>query len=302
MRAWPLAAGDDTPRCATPGGIKRIPALACSLLAVACAAPGDHEDAQPLRPLASFPVVYTARLSTSALPDPGDAWDDGPSASEEAGRAEGERAQIDFACWVLEMEQQDAGAVLGLDEPRRKGSVVERAEVERFVGLVHEGRIPACLLSCPRLLLLEDQRGTMLTIDQRAFVAGFDVSCEPGDSEVIIADPVISTTREGLLLDVVAIRTREATGVLLDLALHFADLVEPLRDARAVLPGTSAPLTVQLPLYLTQTLRLRTTVAPDQALVLGPLPALRAGHSMLVIFTARALEPPPAAAAAAVGR
>lgn len=273
----------------------RIPSLlvpfAVSLCA-ACAAPrGAPElDLVPLEPRGAFPVEYSARLSSVGLAR--DVAVD-PQARERMRRAAARRprvSQVEVSCRILELDRTTALAVVDTDAGWLRASLVERAaarsafdELGRAAG--------ASLLAAPAILLCDGTSGTITLVDDRAFVESFGMQATGEALAGFIADPVVAVARSGLMLEVAVERAGDGRTEL-DLTLRTAELQEPLQEASGTLPGTADAVTLQIPIFSSQTVGTRALVGAGEALLIGPIPARAPGRALLLLVTARRLGTP----------
>jgi len=97
-------------------------------------------------------------------------------------------------------------------------------------------------LTLPRMTVYEAQTATVSVLDQRAYIAGVDVV---GSDGAWIADPVIGTLLDGVVIEATARPTADGAFVLEGRCL-VVGVDDPIRERRWGL-GVGTPITLQLP-------------------------------------------------------
>lgn len=120
------------------------------------------------------------------------------------------------------------------------------------------------LVSAPRVATYLDQSATISVINETAYISAFELT---GKAATRVADPVVSTIVDGLLL---GMKVAEGKGGLwLELDLAMAEVVRPIPTRSLKVFGSS--MTIQTPTTFTQKITVSGVVAPGEVLVLTGL-------------------------------
>lgn len=227
-------------------------------------------------------IQYSSRLSgadglsVTAHPEQWRAMEAGLAAVQEPET----RTLVQVQCKLVEMDRADALSMLGagLCGRRTTRAVAEDA----LASLEHGG--DASVLSAPSLTLLDGGRGYIEVVDQRAYVAAFEIT---GAVDAMIGDPVIQLLSEGIRVEAQTSVIGAGSAVRLEFKLRACDLVDSMRETTARLPGTSTSVTLQQPLCFTQTVSTSVELGPEEALVIGGLPRKNPGRELVALVTTR---------------
>ena len=122
-------------------------------------------------------------------------------------------------------------------------------------------------ITAPRLTVYNAQRANLSILNQISYVADYEVEIAQASN---IANPVVQTIQEGVVLDVRPIVSSDRRFVTLELRPTVAEVLRPIPTITTNLasgPFPSAPVTLQVPEMRIQ--RVRTTVMmPDGATLL----------------------------------
>jgi Flp pilus assembly secretin CpaC/tetratricopeptide (TPR) repeat protein len=119
------------------------------------------------------------------------------------------------------------------------------------------------LVSNPRILVSNTGRANLTVLNQVVYVKDFDVEIAQAAS---IADPIIDTVQDGVILDVRPVVSADRRFITLELRPTIAELRRPIREVSTTL-GSQASVTIQLPELEIQ--RVRTSIPmPDGSTVL----------------------------------
>ena len=119
------------------------------------------------------------------------------------------------------------------------------------------------LVSNPRILVSNTGRANLTVLNQVVYVKDFDVEIAQAAS---IADPIIDTVQDGVILDVRPVVSADRRFITLELRPTIAELQRPIREVNTTL-GSQASVTIQLPELEIQ--RVRTSIPmPDGSPVL----------------------------------
>ena len=119
------------------------------------------------------------------------------------------------------------------------------------------------LVSNPRILISNTGRANLTVLNQVVYVKDFDVEIAQAAS---IADPIIDTVQDGVILDVRPVVSADRRFITLELRPTIANLTRPIREKSTTL-GSQASVTIQLPELEIQ--RVRTSIPmPDGSTVL----------------------------------
>jgi hypothetical protein len=120
----------------------------------------------------------------------------------------------------------------------------------------------ATLLSAPRLSVYEKQRGHIAVINQVAYVSGFALS---GENATRVADPVVDTANEGLLVNL-HVTSADESKLILSVGITMSEVVKPVPVHRVKLYG--AEMQIQTPVVYTQQMSAAGEISKDRVLVL----------------------------------
>jgi len=247
-----------------------VPILATAATLAACASPPRAPSLEPLDVRAEHPVEYRASLR-------GPLTLDAPSDSRPA---KSDRT-IQVNLLLLEVDAGDAARLLERERVVPSAWTVSRREVADRMPVLRDGR-RATMLSSPKMIVREGQSGSMMVMDEVAYVADFELEVE-GDRAV--ADPVVETCQDGLLF---AVRGQlDGEKVALDCSLVSNRLERPIPTVAVRFPGATHPVSVQTPLVLSQRIATRATIAPDECLVLAAYSGNDPSRPVLAFVTAK---------------
>lgn len=142
-------------------------------------------------------------------------------------------------------------------------------------------------LTAPQITTLAGQRANVSVLQQIAYVQDFEV--ESGSN---IADPVIATLQEGLILDLRAKTT--ADGLLVDTTLTLSDVVQPIPEFKTSLSSGGAEVTIQMPEVRVQKTQRKLAVTGGVPVLLATLdsPDKGPGRRLLAFLEASLLPAP----------
>ena len=181
--------------------------------------------------------------------------------------------QVAFGCRVLLVPDATLAAWLG----DARLVCAWDAPAGTVAGLLGAGDVE--VLTAPRLVLNSGDPGTLSTLDQQAFVAGFEVV---GGRSGILADPVVDVASHGFQLSVTA--TAEEGEVRLDVLAEFVS-VQGLDQPRAASLPVGAPVHLQQPLTFVQRVDVEVALAADRELLVR-FPDEQRGRSRLLVLRA----------------
>ncbi|HED65635.1 MAG TPA: hypothetical protein ENJ09_08775 [Planctomycetes bacterium] len=120
------------------------------------------------------------------------------------------------------------------------------------------------LVTAPRIMVFNTARSNLSVMNQVAYVQDFDVEIAQAAS---IADPIISTVEDGVVLDVRPVVSADRRFITLELRPTVAELKRPIRTFTTSLGVSGNSVTIQLPEL--DISRVRTSIPmPDGATVL----------------------------------
>lgn len=141
----------------------------------------------------------------------------------------------------------------------------------------------ATLVSAPRLTVFEGQQGAIVISNEIAYISGFGIS---GEGATRVADPMISTVLDGLLVGLRAV-SADGKGLRLGIDMTMAEVVRPIETQEVKLFGTTTQ--VQTPLVYSQRLKADGVVGEGKALVLTGMLG-RDNDIYVVVITGRRVE------------
>ena len=120
----------------------------------------------------------------------------------------------------------------------------------------------ATLISAPRLLVYEKQKGTVLVANQLSFVSGFELQ---GKEATRVADPIVEVANEGIYLEMHTVSADE-NKLRLTVGVTMSEIVRPIEVQKVRLYG--ADVEIQVPVTYTQQLSAAGDISEDRVLVL----------------------------------
>jgi hypothetical protein len=253
---------------------------------------------------ASSPMLQTVELT----PEPGFAVEYAGGAGEQsqgvlAGMAEFTRFEggDDMQAYtvdvrIVSLTPEAANKLLG-GVARTVGVFsLDNAQAETMLASL-QGRKDCTMVAAPRVTIMEAQTGTIEVFNQVSYISGFEFQTvpQPGpDKSVVaglIADPVINVAKDGVMIGV-RVMGMSGDSMQLDLDLGLAGLQRPM--ATTEVKAFGAPITVQVPVMMSQRMKGSGIVSPTRTLALTGLSA-GDGNTLLVLVNARATalpEPP----------
>jgi type II secretory pathway component GspD/PulD (secretin) len=119
------------------------------------------------------------------------------------------------------------------------------------------------LVTAPHVLVANTARSNLTVTNQLSYVQDFNIEIAQGSS---IADPIIDTVEDGVVLDVRPTVTADRRFIIVEMRPTVAELKRPMREVTTTLASASS-VTIQLPEL--EISRLRTTVPiPDGGTIL----------------------------------
>ncbi|MGE3854994.1 MAG: hypothetical protein AB7K09_24900 [Planctomycetota bacterium] len=143
---------------------------------------------------------------------------------------------------------------------------LDRVQINAVLRAVKK-RERAVLVTAPKVTCFNTQRANITVRNQVAYIEDFNVQAQ---QNVTIADPVVGTIEDGLVLDVRPVISADRRYVTVELQPTIALLKRPLDTLTTTLGGPgSTPVTIQLPELLVQRIRTTVTVPDGGAFLLG---------------------------------
>lgn len=138
-------------------------------------------------------------------------------------------------------------------------------------------------LNAPRLSLQSLQRAEMSALEQVAYLRDYDIEALPDGS--LVADPKVDTVEAGMKMDGSFVAVDEKK-VGVTWHVRIQDLKRPIPEFETTIPGTKAPLKIQLPQV--QVVDFGADVALGVgALAVVPGPELRGDRVVLLLSVSR---------------
>ncbi len=228
----------------------------------------------PAAALSERDVSYRAELFSGTWPRELPELVEELAEGDAAGAApEDAPAQVAFGCRVLLVPDATLAAWLG----DARLVCAWEAPAGTVAGLLGSDDVE--VLTAPRIVLNSGDPGTLSTLDQQAFVAGFDVV---GGRSGILADPVVDVASHGFQLSVTA--KAEGSEFHLDVLAEFVS-VQGLEQPRAARLPVGAPVHLQQPLTFVQRVDVEVPLAADRELLVR-FPDEQRGRSRLLVLRA----------------
>jgi tetratricopeptide (TPR) repeat protein len=123
------------------------------------------------------------------------------------------------------------------------------------------------LVTAPKITCFNTQRANLTVRTQIAYISDFDVQAQ---QNVSIADPVVDTIEDGLILEVRPVISADRRYITVETKPTIALLKRPLRTLTTTLGAAgSTPVTIQLPELLIQRIRTTVTVPDGGSFLIG---------------------------------
>lgn len=120
----------------------------------------------------------------------------------------------------------------------------------------------ATLVSAPRMSVFEGQTGTIVIVNEMAYISGFEVQ---GKEATRIADPIVDTILDGLFVELQAVSVDDDK-LSLSAGVTLSEVVRPIRTQKIRLYG--ADVEIQVPVAYTQRIKAAGEISEDRVLVL----------------------------------
>lgn len=245
--------------------------LFCALLA-SCGTTSTSQqtfELEPLQSLESLDLAYEGTLSSEGLP---------PSELSFVVGREGE--VITVRCEIFAATREAAAELFG------DVGFALRAEK---VDMETAARLREALEAGPRGQRVQESRmalgrggsSHLIVADQFAYVDSFALRTLGSTS---IGDPQVSYARDGFLLELATDDGEAGTPCQLQVDMHFSELMHPISETTARLPGAAGEVTIQTPVFTTQSVALEAEFLEDSALVVGPIPAFGGNDALIVLL------------------
>lgn len=220
-------------------------------------------------------VSYAGEVGTGNLPQPTTL----PASAESDPGAKRATVQVNTKLFRLSAEAADA--LLGEGAGTVAASSLTDVEVKEWLD-AFKGRKDAEVIASPIVQMWDGARSNIVISNQVSYISAFELA---GSGTQRIADPVVSTMTEGLMLEVHA--TSTDGGMNLDLKLTMAELQRPIATQNVKVFGSS--MTVQTPVSFTQSLTAQGTCAEGHSLMLTGMVG-HDGEVIVVIVQAQEVE------------
>jgi hypothetical protein len=188
---------------------------------------------------------------------------------------------------ILHLEAE-AAKRLGLLDPA--GGVASRPiegdELRALLDAAAAGK-GVVQVTAPSLAVYDRQKATVSVLDQISFIQDFDVE-ETGDGTTV-ADPIIGTIQEGVIVDLRPIVSLDRAAITCDLTLTVAHVRRPIAEAKVRL-GTGEG-TIQLPELAVTKHGSVLTLLPGRTAIVGAGRAPNDGSRLLAILVTAQLVP-----------
>jgi hypothetical protein len=219
---------------------------AIGLFAIGCASPSHSVATVALDPVSDFKVSYSGELGRNTVSE---VW--------QFTRPEEKTSLVyTLEVGILKGKAVDAEALFG-KRVHTVGAWSMRAED------LSQARMPQLkMVAAPRLTVFEGQSGTISLTAEVAYISGFEIT---GGDNALVADPVVDTVVDGLMLGLSA-KSANETQMRLGVDLVLAEVVRPIATQQINVFG--APVSIQTPVIYSQRLKGEGLVSEDRVLVL----------------------------------
>lgn len=269
--------------------MRPLSALAALIgLALASACRSAAPDVAPLTTLDTLPAAYSARLTAGAARITAE-WEGFAPASthDEVDEEVGEPRFIHVACRLVRMSRERAAQLLDGDVAATHARRVALANVEQTLDrLVEAGA--AEQMGSPRIATVEGQVAAISTFNKVAYIKAFEIL---QTDLALIGDPVVDVAEDGMQMHVRGEFRDDEAAIELEIALLIVDQELPIPTLEVRIPGSSAPVTIQLPIHTLQRLRATAVLGPDDCLVLGGLGTDSPDELLFAFVTVHELSP-----------
>ena len=247
-------------------------------LVAACSSTGEPEqnfelEALPL--LGSLDLAYEGSLSSRGLPR---------SAMTLAVGREGEMVAVH--CEIFATSRESVAALFGDEGVYLRAVRVELEAVEELRDAFHSRGLGR-RIQRSQMRLGRGGGGNLVVSDQVAYVGAFELRSLGTSS---IGDPSVAYAQDGFMLELHSADGEVGTPCELEIDLHFVDLMSPLSETTAKLPGAAQQVTIQTPVFTSQHVHVEATFQEDTAVVVGPIPGSE-GEEPLMVLLRLELEP-----------
>jgi hypothetical protein len=253
-----------------------MPRLSASLLlcflftaCVGTSESGLHFDLEPLHSLENVDLAYEGSLSSRGLPT---------STVTLAVGGEGER--VAMHCEIFATSTETVAALHAEEGVQLRAVRVEIEALEALrEALLSKGLGRRAMSS--EVHLGRGGDGYIAVTDEVAYVGSFELR-NIGTSS--IGDPSVGYAQDGFLLELRSEDGEPGTPCKLEIDLHFAELMRPLAETRAKLPGSPQEVTIQMPVFTLQKLHVAIEFVEDTALLVGPIPGMDGDEPLMVLL------------------
>lgn len=141
------------------------------------------------------------------------------------------------------------------DNPQERLPVVEfeaisKIDFEKALA-AHRATKSSKVLAMPNLTVIQGQRATVSLLNEIAYVKDFDIEIT---SASYLADPIIDTIREGVVINTTAAIDFDGQGVALKIEAQVSSLHRPIQQfTTELVPSSGSMVTIQLPQISTAT-------------------------------------------------
>jgi hypothetical protein len=197
--------------------------------------------------------------------------------------AEAGRRIVTARVWFLDTEVAAAKELFGFEPATDVTTHALDPETARNVFDRVEKADDVTMVTSPTLSMFENQRADVNVINQVSYIQDFEVQVQ-GDA--MIADPVVGTVQEGVVLGMRPVLTPDKKGILVDLDLTVSALHRPMIEHTLKLGAWTAR--IQLPETRAQGLKTRVAVADrgHVAVRLGAWPQGKEGSVLVAVLQA----------------
>jgi hypothetical protein len=186
---------------------------------------------------------------------------------------------VNTAVRFLELDPKVAQEMGILDASGQVATrVLEAIEVARLTAAPESNGVHT--VSAPSVATYDRQTTNISMVSQVSFIQDYDVA-EAKDGTKL-ADPIIGTIQDGIVMDLRAIVAVDKSAITCDVSVTVARLARPIPEAKADIGGHS--VTIQLPEMQVLKNRSAVTVPPGRTAVVGVGRSSAEGKRVIVVL------------------
>jgi hypothetical protein len=159
---------------------------------------------------------------------------------------------VNLEFWFLRSPPKDTAALVGLLPPEPGPTPAASRIVWMFDSVAAEVLLAAVekskgveLVTAPRITTYDAQRANISVLNQLSYIQDYDVEVGMGGSR--IADPIVGTVQEGVVVESLPTVSADRKYVTIELNVTSSNVLKPIKEFKTKLATGDKEVTIQIP-------------------------------------------------------